>query len=107
MPVCPAGPVCGCARELPPPARYLSGTTGGDWALLAPLLPVPACQTATGSRRSAAAGRRAIPPRRSRPHRPAQLERDRADHQGPSGEGAGPERLVKHGRRRSRRRPAA
>lgn len=30
--------------------RYPSDTTDAEWALLEPLLPVPACETATGGR---------------------------------------------------------
>ncbi len=30
------------------PRRYPSDTTIAEWALLEPLLPVPACQTKTG-----------------------------------------------------------
>jgi len=51
VPVCPAAGACacgcpGCAR----PRRYPSDTTNGEWALIAPLLPVPACQTPAGGR---------------------------------------------------------
>jgi transposase len=43
--------VCACARPCcRRPRRYPSDTTDGEWALLAPLLPVPACQTTAGGR---------------------------------------------------------
>jgi transposase len=51
VPVCPAGPVCACARPgCRRPRRYPSDTTDGEWVLIAPLLPVPACQTPAGGR---------------------------------------------------------
>ena len=51
MPVCPAGPERACARPCcRRPRRYPSDTTDGEWALIAPLLPVPACQTRAGGR---------------------------------------------------------
>ena len=51
MPVCPAAPVCACARPgCRRPRRYPSDTTDAEWALIAPLLPVPACQTPAGGR---------------------------------------------------------
>lgn len=51
MPVCLAAPACACARPgCARPRRYPSDTTDGEWALLAPLLPVPACQTRGGGR---------------------------------------------------------
>jgi transposase len=51
VPVCPAGPVCVCARPCcRRPRRYPSDTTHAEWALIAPLLPVPACQTTVGGR---------------------------------------------------------
>jgi transposase len=46
VPVCPAVRACACAR----PRRYPSDTTDGEWALIAPLLPVPACQSRAGGR---------------------------------------------------------
>ena len=51
MPVCPAAGACacgcpGCAR----PRRYPSDTTNGEWALIAPLLPVPAWRAGRGGR---------------------------------------------------------
>jgi len=51
VPVCPAVRACACA--LPGcrrPRRYPSDTTDGEWALIAPLLPVPACQSQAGGR---------------------------------------------------------
>ena len=43
--------VCACARPgCACPRRYPSDTSDGEWALLVPLLPVPACQTAAGGR---------------------------------------------------------
>ncbi len=51
MPVCPAAPGCACARPgCGRSRRYPSDTSDGEWALIAPLLPVPACQTTTGGR---------------------------------------------------------
>ena len=51
MPVCPAAPVCACARPCCRRSRrYPSDTTDAEWALIAPLLPVPACQTPAGGR---------------------------------------------------------
>jgi transposase len=51
VPVCPAVPVRACARQCcRRPRRYPSDTTDGEWALIAPLLPVPACQTTGGGR---------------------------------------------------------
>ena len=51
MPVCPAAPVCACARLGGcRPRHYPSDTTDAEWVLLAPLLPVPACQTPAGGR---------------------------------------------------------
>jgi transposase len=51
VPVCPAAPVRACARLCcRRPRRYPSDTTDGEWALIAPLLPVPACQTSRGGR---------------------------------------------------------
>ena len=51
MPVCRAVPGCACARPCCRRSRrYPSDTTDGEWALIAPLLPVPACQTPVGGR---------------------------------------------------------
>jgi transposase len=51
VPVCPAIPGRACARPCcRRPRRYPSDTTDGEWALIAPLLPVPACQTPAGGR---------------------------------------------------------
>jgi transposase len=51
VPVCPAAPVCACARPgCARPRRYPSDTTDGEWALIAPLLPVPAWQAGAGGR---------------------------------------------------------
>lgn len=51
MPVCPAVAACACARPgCDRPRCYPSDTSDGEWALLAPLLPVPACETGTGGR---------------------------------------------------------
>jgi transposase len=51
VPVCPAAPACACARPgCRRPRRYPSDSTDGEWALLGPLLPVPACQTPAGGR---------------------------------------------------------
>jgi len=42
---------CACARPgCGRPRRYPSDTTDGEWALIAPLLPVPACQSRAGGR---------------------------------------------------------
>ena len=51
MPVCRVALTCACARPgCRRPRRYPSDTTDAEWALLAPLLPVPACQTHAGGR---------------------------------------------------------
>jgi transposase len=51
VPVCLAAPVCACARPgCRRPRRYPSDTTDAEWALLAPLLPVPAGQAGRGGR---------------------------------------------------------
>jgi transposase len=51
VPVCPVAPACACARGgCRRPRRYPSDTTDGEWVLLGPLLPVPACQTTAGGR---------------------------------------------------------
>jgi transposase len=51
VPVCPAVRACACARPgCGRPRRYPSDTTDGEWALIAPLLPVPACQSRAGGR---------------------------------------------------------
>jgi len=51
VPVCLATPACACARPCCRRRRlYPSDTTDAEWALIAPLLPVPACQTAAGGR---------------------------------------------------------
>ena len=51
MPVCLAVAACACARPgCARPRRYPSDTSDGEWALLGPLLPVPACQTEAGGR---------------------------------------------------------
>jgi len=51
VPVCPATLACACARPgCRRPRRYPSDTTNGEWALIAPLLPVPACQAPAGGR---------------------------------------------------------
>jgi transposase len=51
VPVCPAVRVCACGRPgCRRPRRYPSDATDAEWALLAPLLPVPACQTTAGGR---------------------------------------------------------
>jgi len=43
--------VCACARSgCHRPRRYPSDTTDAEWALIAPLLPVPACHTEQGGR---------------------------------------------------------
>jgi transposase len=50
VPVCPA--VCGCAAASPccRPRRYPSDTSDAEWALLSPLLPVPAWRAGRGGR---------------------------------------------------------
>jgi transposase len=49
--VCPAAPVRACARPCCRRSRRCpSDTTDGEWVLIAPLLPVPACQAAKGGR---------------------------------------------------------
>ena len=51
MPVCPAALVCACARTgCRRPRYYPSDTSDVEWALIAPLLPVPAWQAGTGGR---------------------------------------------------------
>jgi transposase len=51
VPVCPAALGCACGRPCCRRSRrYPSDTTDGEWALIAPLLPVPACQTPVGGR---------------------------------------------------------
>jgi transposase len=51
VPVCPAVAACACGRRgCGRPRRYPSDTSDDEWALLAPLLPVPACQTEAGGR---------------------------------------------------------
>ena len=51
MSVCPVTPACACARWRCRRVRvYPSDATDGEWALIGPLLPVPACQTAAGGR---------------------------------------------------------
>ena len=51
MPVCPAIPMCACARPCcRRPRFYPSDATDAEWALIGPLLPVPACQTPVGGR---------------------------------------------------------
>jgi len=51
VPVCPAVAACACARPgCGRPRRYPSDTSDDEWALLAPLLPVPACRAAAGGR---------------------------------------------------------
>jgi transposase len=51
VPVCPAAPVCACGRlGCRRPRRYPSDTSDAEWALLAPLLPVPAWQARRGGR---------------------------------------------------------
>ena len=47
MPVCPAAPACACARR---PRRYPSDASDAEWALIAPLLPVPAWRAGRGGR---------------------------------------------------------
>jgi hypothetical protein len=52
VPVCPAMRACACARPgCCRPRRYPSDATDAEWALTAPLLPVPAHQTKAGGRR--------------------------------------------------------
>jgi hypothetical protein len=51
VPVCPAAPVCACARPgCRRPRRYPSDATDAEWALIAPLLPTPAWQAGKGGR---------------------------------------------------------
>jgi transposase len=51
VPVCAVALVCACARRgCRRPRRYPSDTSDAEWALIAPLLPVPACQTLAGGR---------------------------------------------------------
>jgi transposase len=51
VPVCPAMRACACGRPgSGRPRRYPSDATDAEWALIAPLLPVPACQTGAGGR---------------------------------------------------------
>jgi transposase len=51
VPVCPAAPVCVCARAGCRRRRfYPSDTTDAEWALIAPLLPAPAWQSGRGGR---------------------------------------------------------
>jgi transposase len=51
VPVCPAAPVCACARPgCRRPRRYPSDTTDAEWALIAPLLPIPAWWAGRGGR---------------------------------------------------------
>jgi transposase len=51
VPVCPVTLACACARSCcRRQCFYPSDTTDGEWALIAPLLPVAACQTAAGGR---------------------------------------------------------
>jgi transposase len=51
VPVCLAVRACACARPgCRRPRRYPSDTADAEWALLAPLLPVPACRTTVGGR---------------------------------------------------------
>src|SRR5437016_650999 len=51
MPVCRVAPVCACARPgCARMRRYPSDTADGEWVLIAPLLPAPACQTTAGGR---------------------------------------------------------
>ena len=51
MPVCPAALACVCAHPgCRRPRRYPSDTSDAEWALLAPLLPAPACQAKAGGR---------------------------------------------------------
>jgi hypothetical protein len=65
VPVCLATPACACARRCcRRPRCYPSDTTDAEWALIAPLLPVPACQTPAGGRPEANC-RRAVAPSRT------------------------------------------
>jgi transposase len=51
VPVCPVAPVCACARPgCRRPRRYPSDTTDAEWALIAPLLPVPRWRAGRGGR---------------------------------------------------------
>jgi transposase len=51
VPVCRVALTCVCAHPgCRRPRRYPSDTTDAEWALLAPLLPVPACRTRAGGR---------------------------------------------------------
>ena len=51
MPVCRVARACACARPgCRRRRRYPSDTSDAEWALLAPLLPVPACQAQRGGR---------------------------------------------------------
>jgi transposase len=51
VPVCPAARARACGRPCcRRPRFYPSDTTDGEWALIGPLLPVPACQTPAGGR---------------------------------------------------------
>jgi transposase len=51
VPVCPAAPVCACARPgCRRPRRYPSDTADAEWALIAPLLPFPAWRSGRGGR---------------------------------------------------------
>ena len=51
MPVCRVALVCACAcLGCGRPRRYPSDTSDAEWALLAPLLPVPAWQSGRGGR---------------------------------------------------------
>jgi transposase len=60
VPVCPAAPVCACARPgCRRPRRYPSDATDAEWALISPLLPVPAWRAGRGGR-SEAHCRRAV-----------------------------------------------
>jgi transposase len=51
VPVCPAAPVCACARPgCRRPRRYPSDASDAEWALIAPLLPAPAWRAGHGGR---------------------------------------------------------
>ena len=51
MPVCPAAPACACARPgCRRPRRYPSDASDAEWALISPLLPVPAWRAGRGGR---------------------------------------------------------
>jgi len=51
VPVCPAAPVCACARPgCRRRRRYPSDITDAEWALIAPLLPAPAWQAGRAGR---------------------------------------------------------